>query len=161
MLQGPCILEWNCILINVMHKFLIYLAIYFCLTYFTLSFSPSSEAGVQLQQWFKSRGYDVSARALTPCALSWSLYNLIPTHLLSYMMRVLYVRKADCEYVWTFSEKASETIWISSAIAADFRLGFRPNTLEIKFGALPFVSWLAYAADAGRMTTPIGMNLRW
>jgi hypothetical protein len=33
---------------------LIYLSIYFCLTYFGLSFSPSSEAGVQLQQWFKS-----------------------------------------------------------------------------------------------------------
>jgi hypothetical protein len=29
---------------NVMHKFLIYLSIYFCLTYFGLSFSPSSEA---------------------------------------------------------------------------------------------------------------------
>jgi hypothetical protein len=51
---------------NVMHKFLIYLSIYFFLTYFGLSFSPSSEAGVQLRQWFKSPGYDVSARALTP-----------------------------------------------------------------------------------------------
>jgi hypothetical protein len=29
-----------------------------------LSFSPSSEAGVQLRQWFKSAGYGVSARAL-------------------------------------------------------------------------------------------------
>jgi hypothetical protein len=144
-----------------MHNFLIYLSIYFCLTYFRLSFSPSSEAGVHLRQWFNSREYGVSDRALTPCALRWPLYNLIPTHLWSYMMRVLYVRKADCDYVWTFSGKASETIWISSAITADFRLGFKPNTLEIKFVALPFVSWLAYAVDAGRMTTPIGMNLRW
>jgi preprotein translocase subunit SecG len=29
---------------NVMHKFLVYLSIYFCLTYFGLSLSPSSEA---------------------------------------------------------------------------------------------------------------------
>jgi hypothetical protein len=49
-----------------MHKFLIYLSVYFCLTCFGLSFSPSSEAGVQLRQWFKSAGYGVSARTLTP-----------------------------------------------------------------------------------------------
>jgi hypothetical protein len=35
---------------NVMLKFLINLSIYFCLTRFGLSFSPSSEIGVQLQQ---------------------------------------------------------------------------------------------------------------
>jgi hypothetical protein len=29
-------------------------------------FSPSSEAGVQIRQWFKSPGYGVSVRALTP-----------------------------------------------------------------------------------------------
>jgi hypothetical protein len=51
---------------NLMHKFLIYLYIYFYLTCFGLSFRPSSEAGVQFQQWFMSPGYDVSARALTP-----------------------------------------------------------------------------------------------
>jgi hypothetical protein len=50
---------------NVMHKFLISLSNYFCLTCFGLSFSPSSEAGVQLRHWFKSAGYGVSARALT------------------------------------------------------------------------------------------------
>jgi hypothetical protein len=33
---------------------------------FRVSFSPSSEAGVQFRQWFNSAGYDVSARALTP-----------------------------------------------------------------------------------------------
>jgi hypothetical protein len=38
-----------------MHKFLIYLSIYFCLTCFGLSFSPSSEAGVQFRQWFNSQ----------------------------------------------------------------------------------------------------------
>jgi hypothetical protein len=63
---------------TIMHKFLIYLSIYFCLTCFGLSFSTSSEADVQLRQWFKSAGYRVSARALTPypvdCALRWSLY---------------------------------------------------------------------------------------
>jgi hypothetical protein len=37
-----------------MYKFLIYLSNYFCLTCLRLSFSPSSEAGVQLRQWFKS-----------------------------------------------------------------------------------------------------------
>jgi hypothetical protein len=38
---------------NVVHKFLIYPSIHFCLTCFGLSFSPSSEAGVQFRQWFK------------------------------------------------------------------------------------------------------------
>jgi hypothetical protein len=51
---------------NVMHKFLIYLSIYSCVTSFGLSFSPSSEAGVQLRQWFKPPVYGISARALTP-----------------------------------------------------------------------------------------------
>ena len=54
-----------CIISNVMHKFLINLSIYFCLTCFGFSFSPSSEAGVQFRQWFKSLGYGVSARSLT------------------------------------------------------------------------------------------------
>jgi hypothetical protein len=49
-----------------MHKLLIYLSIYFCLTCFELSFSPSSKAGVQLRQWFKSTGYGVCAQALAP-----------------------------------------------------------------------------------------------
>jgi hypothetical protein len=46
---------------NVMHKFLIYLSINFCLTCFGLSFNPYSEAGLQLRQWVKSPGYGVSA----------------------------------------------------------------------------------------------------
>jgi hypothetical protein len=50
---------------NIMKKFLTYLSIYFCLTCFGLSISPSSDAGVQLQQWFKSPGYGVSVWALT------------------------------------------------------------------------------------------------
>jgi hypothetical protein len=54
-------LGWNFVMTNVMHKFLINLFIYFFLTCFGLSFSPSSEAGVQLRQWFKSAGYGVSA----------------------------------------------------------------------------------------------------
>jgi hypothetical protein len=49
-----------------MPKFLIYLSIYFCLTCFGLSFNPSLEAGVQLRQWFKTPGYGVRVRALTP-----------------------------------------------------------------------------------------------
>jgi hypothetical protein len=59
-------LELNCIMTKLMHKFLINLSIYFCLTCFGLSFSPSSEAGVQLRQWFQSPGYGVKAWALTP-----------------------------------------------------------------------------------------------
>jgi hypothetical protein len=59
---------------NVMHKFLIYLYIYFCLTCFGLSFSPSSAAGVQLRQWFKSAGYGVSARAKR-CYVSPKLHS--------------------------------------------------------------------------------------
>jgi hypothetical protein len=51
---------------NVTHKFLIYLSIYFCPTCFGLTFSPSSEAGVEFRQWFKSPEYGVSARVLTP-----------------------------------------------------------------------------------------------
>jgi hypothetical protein len=55
------------IMTNLMHKFLIYfLSIYFCLTCFGVSFSPSSEAGVQIRQWFKSPGYGISARAPYP-----------------------------------------------------------------------------------------------
>jgi hypothetical protein len=42
---------------KVMHKFLIYLSIYFCFTCFGLSFSPFSVAGVQLRQWLKFPGY--------------------------------------------------------------------------------------------------------
>jgi len=49
-----------------MHKFLIYLSIYFCVTCFGLSFSPSSEAGVWLWQWFNPPEYGVSAQVLTP-----------------------------------------------------------------------------------------------
>jgi hypothetical protein len=58
--------KWNCIMTNVMHKFLIYLSIYFCLTCFGLSFSPFSEAGVQFRQWFKSPGYGDKNRVRTP-----------------------------------------------------------------------------------------------
>jgi hypothetical protein len=36
------------------------LSVYFCLTCFGLSFSPFSEADIQLRQWFKSPGYGVS-----------------------------------------------------------------------------------------------------
>jgi hypothetical protein len=46
---------------NIRHKFLTYLSIYFCLTCFGLSLSPSSEAGVEIRQWFKPAGYDVSS----------------------------------------------------------------------------------------------------
>jgi hypothetical protein len=56
-------LALNCTMNKVMHKFLIYLSIYFYLTCFGLPFSPSSEADVQLRQWFKSPGSGVSARA--------------------------------------------------------------------------------------------------
>jgi hypothetical protein len=51
---------------NVMHKFLIYLSVYFCLICFGLSISPSSEEGVQIRQGFKSPGDGISARALIP-----------------------------------------------------------------------------------------------
>jgi hypothetical protein len=37
----------NCVMTNVMYKLSIYISIYFCLTCFGLSFSPSSMAGVQ------------------------------------------------------------------------------------------------------------------
>jgi hypothetical protein len=47
---------------NAMHKFLIYLSIYFRLMCFRLYFSLSSDAGVQFWQWFKSPGYGVSAQ---------------------------------------------------------------------------------------------------
>jgi hypothetical protein len=48
--------KYTCKMTNVIYKFLIYLSIYFCLTCFVLSFCPSSEAGVQLRQLFKSPG---------------------------------------------------------------------------------------------------------
>jgi hypothetical protein len=46
--------------LNAQVFYLFYSSIYFCLTCFGLSFSPCSEAGVQLRQWFKSPGYGVS-----------------------------------------------------------------------------------------------------
>jgi hypothetical protein len=46
---------------NLMHKLFIYLSIYFCLTCFGLSLSPSSEADVQIRRWFYSAVYVVSA----------------------------------------------------------------------------------------------------
>jgi hypothetical protein len=58
--------NWDCIKTNLMHKILTYLSNYFCLTCFGLSFSLSSVVGVQLRQWFKSPGYGVSDRALSP-----------------------------------------------------------------------------------------------
>jgi hypothetical protein len=45
-------------------QFLINLSIYFFLTCFGLASSPSSEAGAQIRQWFKSPEYGVSARAI-------------------------------------------------------------------------------------------------
>jgi hypothetical protein len=45
---------------------LLYLSIFFRLTCFGLSFSPSSQAAVQFRQWLKSPANGVSARALTP-----------------------------------------------------------------------------------------------
>jgi hypothetical protein len=68
---------WNCIMTNVMQKFLIYLSIYFCRTCFGLSLSPSSEAGGQIRQWFKSPGYGVSARVLTPYPGDLKLYTCL------------------------------------------------------------------------------------
>jgi hypothetical protein len=46
-----------------MHKLLIYLSIYFCLTCFGLSFSPSSDEGAQFRQGFQSPGYGISTQA--------------------------------------------------------------------------------------------------
>jgi hypothetical protein len=75
---------------NVMHTFLIYLTIYIYLTCFGLSFSPSSETGVQLNMfswvWCQRPGADTIPRRLEPlsklnklkaCALRWSLYKVI------------------------------------------------------------------------------------
>jgi hypothetical protein len=43
------------------------LFIYLLLPYmFWAFFSPFSEAGIQLRRWFKSPGYGISTRALTP-----------------------------------------------------------------------------------------------
>jgi hypothetical protein len=54
-------------LYNDQHKAQVfYLFIYLLLSYMFRTFSSSSEAGVQLRQWFKSAGYGVSVRALTP-----------------------------------------------------------------------------------------------
>jgi hypothetical protein len=60
---------------NLMHKFfnLFYLSIYFCLTCFRLSLSPSSEAGVQLQDfwvWFQCPGAETIPRRPEPLPLS-------------------------------------------------------------------------------------------
>jgi preprotein translocase subunit SecG len=57
---------------NVMHKFFIYLLIYFCLTCFGLSFSPSSEADEQLRRGLNllgmvsAPGVDTILRTIEP-----------------------------------------------------------------------------------------------
>jgi hypothetical protein len=51
----------NCTMTNVMHTFLIYVSIYFCLKFFGLSFSPSSGAGVQFSWvWCNGGGLVIS-----------------------------------------------------------------------------------------------------
>jgi hypothetical protein len=47
---------------NALAFSLFYLSIFFCLACFGFSFSPFSEARLQLRQWFKSPGYGVSPR---------------------------------------------------------------------------------------------------
>jgi hypothetical protein len=51
---------------NVTHKFFIYLSIYYCLTCFGLSITPSSEAGVQLSRLLGPVSAPGLAGALTP-----------------------------------------------------------------------------------------------
>jgi hypothetical protein len=73
---------------------LFYLSIYFCLTCFGFSFSPSSEAGVQLRQWFKSPGYGLSARArMEP----WNIYrDVFETVGTLYVARYTFQCPASC-----------------------------------------------------------------
>jgi hypothetical protein len=85
---------------NLMHKFLnlFYLSIYFFLTCFGLSFSPSSVAGVQLPLWFKSAGYGVSVRARMEL-LNWSLYNFMIIKVWSFHC------EKDCEVFWSVKQR--------------------------------------------------------
>jgi hypothetical protein len=72
-----------------MQKFLTDLPVYSCLTCFGLSFIPSSEAGVQLRQWFKSPEYGVSAMTFIEYfidMLSWILSSFLPDF---YYLRLL------------------------------------------------------------------------
>jgi hypothetical protein len=73
-----------------MHKYLIYLPIWFCLTCFGLSFNPSSGAGVQRGQWFKSPGYHVSARALIayPGRNSWWHLSITDWRKLQFLLHI-------------------------------------------------------------------------
>jgi E3 ubiquitin-protein ligase DOA10 len=59
-----------------MHKFLIYLSIYFFMICFELYFIPFSEADVQVRQWFKSSVYGVSTRTLTPYSFDLKAVHL-------------------------------------------------------------------------------------
>ena len=72
-------------------------------------------------------------------------------------MKVLCVRKPAYDNVWAFFGEASETIWKSSVITANFRLGFKPCTVTIKYIVLPSVNWLADAVAAG-MTRPYSLH---
>jgi hypothetical protein len=74
MLHVPCILELNCIVTNVMHEFLIYLSIYFCLKCFGLSFSPifrgrcTTSAVVQVSWVWCQRQYLNHRPSCTPAS---------------------------------------------------------------------------------------------
>jgi hypothetical protein len=61
---------------NVMHMFVIYLSIYFCLTCFGLYLSPSSETGAQLRQWFKPAGYGALCGHTISFQNAWCLRHL-------------------------------------------------------------------------------------
>jgi hypothetical protein len=74
---------WNCIVTNIMQMFLIYISLYFYLICFGLSFSPCSEAGLQLRQfffwvWCQRPGADTIPRRLEPlpklytCLWTWA-----------------------------------------------------------------------------------------
>jgi hypothetical protein len=66
--RKPRRLHRNCTMTNVMHKFLIYLSIYFCLTCFGRSVSPSSEAAVVqvCWVWCQRQGTDTIPSRLEP-----------------------------------------------------------------------------------------------
>jgi hypothetical protein len=84
---------------------------------FRLSFSPSSEAGVQLRQWFKCPGYGVSARALTPCPAERTGL-IINTNKTKYMQgtRKINITKQDSKVAGNMYEVVDQFIYLGSQI---------------------------------------------
>jgi hypothetical protein len=132
-----------------MHKVLIYLAIYFCLTCFGLSFRPSSEAGVQFWQWSNPSDYGFSARAaawwdniptITPPVTIYGPHpSLLPTTFGTYVSR-------SCLNPWLWHFKVPKHVseyWVPIHWIVNVFVGFHSPVFSIIYNKFNYLCWMA------------------